>query len=136
MGYAYALIYGAATIAGVSLLSAVVRAYLARVAADGGTSVDDAHAEEVYTDTVTYNPLLIESCESGKATVLYTLFAFQDINTLQTRVTADSGTNADVGQNAKVAQHLWRNDLHASASIVVTCASIKAGKLYGYQPTV
>jgi hypothetical protein len=51
-------------------------------------------------------------------------------------VTADSGTNADVGQNAKVAQHLWRNDLHASASIVVTCASIKAGKLYGYQPTV
>ena len=136
MGYAYALIYGAATIAGVSLLSAVVRAYLARVAADGGTSVDDAHAEEVYTDTVTYNPLLIESCESGKATVLYTLFAFQDINTLQARVTADSGTNADVGQNAKVAQHLWRNDLHESASIVVTCASIKAGKLYGYQPTV
>ena len=136
MGYAYALIYGAATIAGVSLLSAVVRAYLARVAADGGTSVDDAHAEEVYTDTVTYNPLLIESCESGKATVLYTLFAFQDINTLQARVTADSGTNADVGQNAKVAQHLWRNDLHNSASIVVTCASIKAGKLYGYQPTV
>jgi len=51
-------------------------------------------------------------------------------------VTADSGTNADVGQNAKVAQHLWRNDLHNNASIVVTCASIKAGKLYGYQPTV
>jgi len=35
-----------------------------------------------------------------------------------------------------VAQHLWRNDLHNNASIVVTCASIKAGKLYGYQPTV
>jgi len=51
-------------------------------------------------------------------------------------VTADSGTNADVGQNAKVAQHLWRYNLHNDASIVVPCASNKAGRLYAYQPTV
>ena len=117
-------------------IAAILKAYFARVSADGGTVVDRGHTEVVYNDVQALNPLLIQSCDSGSADDLYSLFAFGDINTLQARVTADSGTNADVGQNAKVAQHLWRNDLHASASIVVTCASIKAGKLYGYQPTV
>ena len=118
------------------VLPGYLREYLDRVEADGGATVDQDHIVEVYDATKPYNPLLIQSCESGKATALYSLFAFDDIDDLQLRVVADGGTNADVGQNAKVAQHLWRNDLHASASIVVTCASIKAGKLYGYQPTV
>jgi len=113
-----------------------LRSYIARVGEDGGTIVDTGHTKEVYADVIDYNPLLIQTCDGGSADDLYSLFAFGDINTLQARVTADSGTNADVGQNAKVAQHLWRNDLHNNASIVVTCASIKAGKLYGYQPTV
>jgi hypothetical protein len=117
-------------------IAAILKAYFARVSADGGTVVDRGHTEVVYNDVQALNPLLIQTCDGGSADDLYSLFAFGDINTLQARVTADSGTNADVGQNAKVAQHLWRNDLHASASIVVTCASIKAGKLYGYQPTV
>jgi hypothetical protein len=119
-----------------SRIAGIVKAYFARVSADGGTVVDRGHTEVVYNDVQALNPLLIQTCDGGSADDLYSLFAFGDINTLQARVTADSGTNADVGQNAKVAQHLWRNDLHASASIVVTCASIKAGKLYGYQPTV
>ena len=110
--------------------------YIARVEGDGGTIVDTVHTKEVYADVIDYNPLLIQTCDSGSADDLYSLFAFGDINTLQLRVFADSGTNVDVRQNAKVAQHLWRNDLHNNASIVVTCASIKAGKLYGYQPTV
>ena len=117
-------------------IAAILKAYFARVSADGGTVVDRGHTEVVYNDVQALNPLLIQTCDGGSADDLYSLFAFGDINTLQARVTADSGTNADVGQNAKVAQHLWRNELHASASIVVTCASIKAGKLYGYQPTV
>jgi len=113
-----------------------LRSYIARVDGDGGIIVDTGHTKEVYADVIDYNPLLIQTCDGGSADDLYSLFAFDDIDDLQLRVVADSGTNADVGQNAKVAQHLWRNDLHASASIVVTCASIKAGKLYGYQPTV
>ena len=117
-------------------IAAILKAYFARVSADGGTVVDRGHTEVVYNDVQALNPLLIQTCDGGSADDLYSLFAFGDINTLQARVTADSGTNADVGQNAKVAQHLWRNDLHNNASIVVTCASIKAGKLYGYQPTV
>ena len=119
-----------------SRIAGIVKAYFARVSADGGTVVDRGHTEVVYNDVQALNPLLIQTCDGGSVDDLYSLFAFQDINTLQARVTTDSGTNADVGQNAKVAQHLWRNELHASASIVVTCASIKAGKLYGYQPTV
>jgi hypothetical protein len=119
-----------------SRIAGIVKAYFSRVSADGGTVVDRGHTEVVYNDVQALNPLLIQTCDGGSADDLYSLFAFGDINTLQARVTADSGTNADVGQNAKVAQHLWRNDLHESASIVVTCASIKAGKLYGYQPTV
>ena len=117
-------------------IAAILKAYFARVSADGGLVVDRGHTEVVYNDVQALNPLLIQTCDGGSADDLYSLFAFGDINTLQARVTADSGTNADVGQNAKVAQHLWRNDLHNNASIVVTCASIKAGKLYGYQPTV
>ena len=119
-----------------SRIAGIVKAYFSRVSADGGLVVDRGHTEVVYNDVQALNPLLIQTCDGGSADDLYSLFAFGDINTLQARVTADSGTNADVGQNAKVAQHLWRSDLHASASIVVTCASIKAGKLYGYQPTV
>jgi len=119
-----------------SRIAGIVKAYFSRVSADGGLVVDRGHTEVVYNDVQALNPLLIQTCDGGSADDLYSLFAFGDINTLQARVTADSGTNADVGQNAKVAQHLWRNDLHNNASIVVTCASIKAGKLYGYQPTV
>jgi len=113
-----------------------LRLYIARVEGDGGTIVDRNHTKEVYADVIDYNPLLIQTCDGGSADDLYSLFAFDDIDDLQLRVVADGGTNVDVGQNAKVAQHLWRNDLHNNASIVVTCASIKAGKLYGYQPTV
>lgn len=119
-----------------SRIAGIVKAYFSRVSADGGLVVDRGHTEVVYNDVQALNPLLIQTCDGGSADDLYSLFAFGDINTLQARVTTDSGTNADVGQNAKVAQHLWRNDLHNNASIVVTCASIKAGKLYGYQPTV
>jgi len=117
-------------------IAAILKAYFARVSADGGAVVDRGHTEVVYNDVQALNPLLIQTCDGGSADDLYSLFAFDDIDDLQLRVVADGGTNVDVGQNAKVAQHLWRNDLHNNASIVVTCASIKAGKLYGYQPTV
>jgi len=90
MGYAYALIYGAAAIAGVSLLSAVVRAYLARVAADGGTTVDAAHAQEVYADTIGDEPTLIQSCDSGKAGTLYSLL----VNPPQTLLETYTGSAA------------------------------------------
>ena len=117
-------------------IAAILKAYFARVSADGGTVVDRGHTEVVYNDVQALNPLLIQTCDGGSADDLYSLFAFDDIDDLQLRVVADSGTNVDVGQNAKVAQHLWRYNLHNDASIVVPCASNKAGRLYAYQPTV
>ena len=56
-----------------SRFAAVVKAYFSRVGGDGGTTVNKQHAQEVYTDTNDYNPTLIQSCDSGKATVLYSL---------------------------------------------------------------
>jgi hypothetical protein len=119
-----------------SRFAAVVKAYFGRVGGDGGTTVDKQHAQEIYDDTNPYDPTLIQSCDSGKATVAYSLFAFSDVNTFEARVTTDSGTNESTRQDALFAQHLWRNELHKNASLVVPCASIKAGTLYAYQPTV
>jgi len=113
-----------------------LRSYIARVDGDGGTIVDTGHTKEVYADVIDYNPLLIQTCDGGSADDLYSLFAFDDIDDLQLRVVADGGTNVDIRQNALVAQHLWRNDLHNNASLIVPCASNKAGRLYAYQPTV
>ena len=92
-------------------IAAQVKAYFARVAADGGATVSRDHAEEVYSDVQAYNPTLIESCESGKATVLYSLFAFSDVNTYEARVTADSGTTASTDHVIAVANDLWNVNL-------------------------
>ena len=56
-----------------SRLAGAVKAYFARVGGDGGTTVNQQHAQEVYTDTNPYDPTLIQSCDSGKATTLYSL---------------------------------------------------------------
>jgi hypothetical protein len=50
-----------------------VKAYLKRVIADGGTTSDPAHAQVVYDNTIGDEPTLIQSCDSGKATVLYNI---------------------------------------------------------------
>ena len=118
------------------VLPGYLREYLDRVEADGGATVDQDHIVEVYDATKPYNPTLIQSCESGTRAFLYSVFAFDDIYDFEIRVYADYGQNFDIRQNALVAQHLWRNELHNNASLVVTCASGKEGKLYGYQPTI
>lgn len=118
------------------VLPTAVSTYLNRVAADGGTTVDRLHAEEIYNDTVGNNPTLIQSCDSGKATVAYSLFAFSDVENFELRVISDLATNTSKRQNALFAQHLWRNELHNNASLVVPCTSFDAGTLYAYQPTV
>ena len=56
-----------------SRFAAVVKAYFGRVGGDGGTTVDKQHAQEIYDDTNPYDPTLIQSCDSGKATVLYNI---------------------------------------------------------------
>ena len=56
-----------------SRLAGAVGAYIRRVSNDGGTTVDKQHAQEIYTDTNPYDPTLIQSCDSGKATVLYNI---------------------------------------------------------------
>ena len=124
------------TLFGNAPLPSWLRSYIARVGGDGGTIVDTGHTKEVYADVIDYNPLLIQTCDGGSADDLYSLFAFDDIDDLQLRVVADGGTNVDVGHNAKVAQHLWRYNLHNDASIVVPCASTRPRRLYAYQPTV
>ena len=118
------------------VLPGYLREYLDRVEADGGATVDQDHIVEVYDATKPYNPTLIQSCESGTRAFLYSVFAFDDIYDFEIRVYADYGQNFDIRQNDLVAQHLWRNELHNNASLVVTCASGKEGKLYGYQPTI
>ena len=133
MGYAYSLLYGAATVAG-NVVSAV-RAFLSRVIADGGTTADPTHPQVVYDDTIAYNPILIQSCDSGKATVLYSLFAFSDVNTYEARVAADSGTTASTDNVIAVAHDLWNVNLFTDSTIIVPCASGKATVLYSLIPT-
>ena len=56
-----------------SRLAGAVKAYFARVAGDGGTTESRSHAETVFADTNGDDPTLIQSCDSGKATVLYNI---------------------------------------------------------------
>jgi len=77
---------------------------------------------------------LIESCESGKATVLYSLFAFSDVNTYEARVTTDSGTTASTDHVIAVAHDLWNVNLFTDSTIIVPCASGKATVLYSLIP--
>ena len=115
-------------------LAGLVNAYLVRVVGDGGATVSRDHAEEVYSDVQAYNPTLIESCESGKATVLYSLFAFSDVNTYEARVTTDSGTTASTDHVIAVAHDLWNVNLFTDSTIIVPCASGKATVLYSLIP--
>jgi hypothetical protein len=115
-------------------LAGLVNAYLVRVVGDGGATVSRDHAQDVYRDIIEYNPTLIESCESGKATVLYSLFAFSDVNTYEARVTADSGTTASTDHVIAVAHDLWNVNLFTDSTIIVPCASGKATVLYSLIP--
>ena len=115
-------------------LAGLVNAYLVRVVGDGGATVSRDHAQDVYRDVIEYSPTLIESCESGKATVLYSLFAFSDVNTYEARVTADSGTTASTDHVIAVAHDLWNVNLFTDSTIIVPCASGKATVLYSLIP--
>ena len=117
-----------------SRLAGAVKAYFARVAGDGGTTVSRSHAQKVYRDTIGNNPTLIQSCESGKATVLYSLFAFSDINTYETRVTADSGTTASTDHVIDIVHAVRNAGLFSESTIFVPCASGKATVLYSLIP--
>lgn len=55
--------------------------YFSRVSSDGGTTVSQAHGTEVFLDTEKYTPSLLQSCDSGKAGLLYSVFAFPNTNT-------------------------------------------------------
>ena len=116
-------------------IAAQVNAYLVRVVGDGGATVSRDHAQDVYRDVIGYNPTSIESCESGKATVLYSLFAFSDVNTYEARVTTDSGTTASTDHVIDVAHDLWNVNLFTDSTIIVPCASGKATVLYSLIPT-
>jgi len=111
-----------------------LRLYIARVEGDGGTIVDRNHTKEVYADVIDYNPLLIQTCDSGSLHKLYSLFTFDDVYDFELRVYYEYGQNYSTRHNTLVAQHLWRNDLHNNATIIIPCASGKAGTLYSYLP--
>jgi len=115
-------------------LAGLVNAYLVRVVGDGGATVSRDHAQDVYRDVIEYNPTLLESCESGKATVLYSLFAFSDVNTYEARVTTDSGTTASTDHVIAVAHDLWNVNLFTDSTIIIPCASGKATVLYSLIP--
>ena len=117
-----------------SRLAGAVKAYFARVAGDGGVTVSRDHAEEVYNDTIGDDPTLIVSNDSGKATVLYSLFAFSDINAYETRVTADSGTTASTDHVIDVVHAVRNAGLFSESTIFVPCASGKATVLYSLIP--
>jgi hypothetical protein len=88
----------------------------------------------VYADVVGYNPLLIQTCDGGSLHKLYSLFTFDDVYDFELRVYYEYGQNYSTRHNTLVAQHLWRNDLHNNATIIIPCASGKAGTLYSYLP--
>ena len=111
-----------------------LRLYIARVEGDGGTIVDRNHTKEVYADVIDYNPLLIQTCDGGSLHKLYSLFTFDDVYDFELRVYYEYGQNYSTRHNTLVAQHLWRNDLHNNATIIIPCASGKAGTLYSYLP--
>jgi len=116
-------------------LAGLVNAYLVRVVGDGGATVSRDHAQDVYRDVIGYNPTLIESCESGKATVLYSLFAFSDVNTYEARVTTDSGTTASTDHVIAVAHDFVECEpFFTDSTIIVPCASGKATVLYSLIP--
>ena len=60
-------------------IAAILKAYFARVTADGGTTVDRNHTKEVYADVIDYEPSLIQSCDSGKAGTLYSIIPSQEL---------------------------------------------------------
>ena len=66
-----------------------VSIYQARVTADGGTTVDSDHALQVSSDVQSYNPSLLVSCESGKASVLYALDDVSEIVSLENPTIVD-----------------------------------------------
>jgi len=66
-----------------------VSIYQARVTADGGTTVDADHALQVSNDVQSYNPSLLVSCESGKASVLYALDDVAEIVSLENPTIVD-----------------------------------------------
>ena len=111
-----------------------LRSYIARVDGDGGTIVDTGHTEEVYADVIDYNPLLIQTCDGGSLHKLYSLFTFDDVYDFELRVYYEYGQNYSTRHNTLVAQHLWRNDLHNNATIIIPCASGKATVLYSLIP--
>jgi len=118
-----------------SRIAAQLKAYFARVAGDGGVTVSRDHAEEVYNDTIGDDPTLIVSNDSGKATLLYSLFAFGDINAYETRVTADSGTTASTDHVIDVVHAIRNTGLYSESTIVIPCASGKATVLYSLIPS-
>ena len=117
-----------------SAITSFLRSFFTSVKTDGGTAADQKHTEDVYTDTLPYTPLLIQTCDTGKATVLYSLFAFSDVNTYEARVTADSGTTASTDHVIAVAHGLWNVNLFTDSTIIVPCASGKATVLYSLIP--
>ena len=117
-----------------SRIAAQLKAYFARVAGDGGVTVSRDHAEEVYNDTIGDDPTLIVSNDSGKATLLYSLFSFGDINAYETRVTADSGTTASTDHVIDVVHAIRNTGLYSESTIVIPCVSGKATVLYSLIP--
>jgi len=63
--------------------------YQARVTGDGGTTVDSDHALQVINDVRSYDPSLLVSCESGKASVLYAVDDVSEIVSLQNPTIVD-----------------------------------------------
>lgn len=66
-----------------------VSIYQARVTADGGTTVSSDHALQVCDDVDLYDPSLLVSCESGKASVLYAVDDVSEIVSLQNPTIVD-----------------------------------------------
>jgi len=60
-------------------IAAILKAYFARVSADGGITLDRNHTKEVYADVIDYEPSLIQSCDSGKAGTLYSIIPSQEL---------------------------------------------------------
>jgi len=118
-------------------LSGQVTAYRNRVADDGGTLESVDHAQKVWDDVRgSINDLtLVNSCDAGKATVLYSLYVEKHpyYSTYVDRIVDDGGTENRLANLYTFADALNDNNLEDDALLWLSASAGKATVLYRHK---
>jgi hypothetical protein len=122
------------TIFGSSIL-AWLRDFVSRVTGDGGTLSDQGHTKEVYNNTIGNDLTLIQSCDSDKATVLYSVYVAKHpyYSAYVDRIDTDSGTHVRLSPLYNFADSLFDNNLEDDALLWLSASAGKATVLYRHK---